>query len=185
MIPKTVSVLRSSLESNYRALRGRLARRVGSEELAEECLQETWIRLGNVEGEDDIDNPQTYILHIATNIARDKLRRERRKLSAAEIAQVLHHPDHVPDPETTAQMRADIEILQSAVSEMPERRKTIFVMARVHGWRYEDIAKHLGISTRTVAAELQLGLDYCASRLERDRHSPQAGRSRKRGEDER
>ena len=58
-------------------LRGHLSRRVGSRDLAEEALQETWLRLAGMgQARPEVRDCHAFLLRIAGNIAIDLLRRE-------------------------------------------------------------------------------------------------------------
>jgi RNA polymerase sigma-70 factor (ECF subfamily) len=48
--------------------------------------------------------------------------------------------------------------LQSALARLPERRRLVFTLSREQGLTYNEIAKLLGISPKTV--EMQMGRAY-------------------------
>jgi RNA polymerase sigma-70 factor (ECF subfamily) len=161
------ATLRHLLQVGYHDLRNRLARRLGSTELAGDALQETFLRVQCAGSIGPVSNPQAYLLRIALNVASSQRAAEARRLTVAETAALLAVPDEGPDPARVAEMRSEIAALRRALDELPARRRAIFLAA----WREElphgAIAERFGVSLRTIQIELKHALEHCALRLER------------------
>ena len=80
---------------------------------------------------------------------------------------MLELPDDGPDAADAVQSREEIRILRLALAEMPERRRAIFVAARLDGEPHRTIAARHGVSQRTVELELRRALEECAERIGR------------------
>jgi RNA polymerase sigma-70 factor (ECF subfamily) len=52
------------------------------------------------------------------------------------------------------------EIVEKALHELPERCSEIFRLSRSKGMKYEEIAKHLSISVKTVEANMGKALKH-------------------------
>ena len=167
MTDVTRARLRTLLEAGYDAFKKRLKRHLGSEDLANEVLQETWLRLMRAGDVGVVQNADAYLFRIALNVAADRRRAESRLLSQAEIDALLHMADDALDPERIVTMRAEIATLESALAELPPRRRAIFMLARVDEVAHQEIASRFGISARMVEKELSRALDHCGARLER------------------
>jgi RNA polymerase sigma factor (sigma-70 family) len=141
-----------------------LTRKVGSQE-AQDLAHEVMLRAGRTEA--TIDNERAYLFRIATNLVTDHIRAERRRglLSAAETNALLDVADDTPGPERIAMARSEIELLKTAVAEMPARRAEILRLSRIEGLSHPQIATRLGVSLRTVEAEIRMALDHCATRV--------------------
>ena len=63
--------------------------------------------------------------------------------------------------------RADLEALQSAIKELPKRRREIFAASRLALEPHAAIAKRHGVTVRTVEMEIKSALEHCAFRIER------------------
>ncbi len=163
-----VAVLRQLLVGQYEELRTVLVRRLGSEDLANEALQETYLRLRRPAQIGAIASPRSYLLTIATNIARMGFRRSRRWADLSELDATLGFVDETPNPEQNFFARADIEILQGAFDELTPRRREIIYAARVDGIQLARIAERMGISKTLVEKELRTALMFCADRLGRE-----------------
>jgi RNA polymerase sigma factor (sigma-70 family) len=143
--------------SNYGALKGRLARRLGSADMADDVLQEAYLRVGRLGPVGVVERPRSYLLRIALNIAADLRRSEKRRLARSEIELLLRLEQDELDPERMAEGRSSA------------RKRAIFVAARVDGLTHAAIASRFGISTRLVERELKQALDHCRDRLEINR----------------
>jgi RNA polymerase sigma-70 factor (ECF subfamily) len=142
-----------------------LARRLGNGAAAEDLAQEAWLRITDGGGT-AIADPRAYLFRIAANLAIDYQRRERRRrLSAAEIEALLDIPDDAPDAVSTVVARDELAALQQALAELPARRRTIFLAARLGNQTHREIAARHGVSTRAVEINVQRALAHCADRL--------------------
>ena len=59
-----------------------------------------------------------------------------------------------PTPDELLEYKELENILTKTIQKLPERRRQIFNMHRIHGIRYRDIAESLSISVKTVEAEM-------------------------------
>lgn len=162
------AVLRSLLVGQYDELKKQLARRLGSEDLAGEVLQETYLHLERPARFGVIRSPKHYLLTIATNIARMRFRRERHSADMTELDAALGFVDERPDPLRHLEGRQEIEALLEAFSELTPRRQRILVAARLEEMRLSDIAVELNISERAVLKELKAALIHSGQRLNRN-----------------
>lgn len=160
------AALRDLLVNRYEYFRGRLTRQFGSEELASETLHETWLHLHRQGEAGPVQSAPAFLMRIASNIARDRGRAERRHARRSEINEVLGIADPAPGPAQEAQGRLDLKLVESAIAELPERTRTILVASRLEGVSHQVIADRLGISRRTVLYELNRAIAHLDARLE-------------------
>jgi RNA polymerase sigma factor (sigma-70 family) len=163
----TWATLRALLVDRYSDFKHRLARRLGSMDLAAETLQETWLRLERPGNPGVLDRPDAYLFRIALNIAADRRDADRRRLALSEVEILRHIDDDELDPERIAGSRAEIAALASALDELPPRCRAIFTAARLDEVPHKLIAARYGISTRMVERELKRALEHCGERLGR------------------
>jgi RNA polymerase sigma factor (sigma-70 family) len=159
------SALQQRLLQRYEDLKLKLTRHLGSADLADDALHETWLRLQRGGDIAEVRSPDTYLMRIAINIARDRMRAEKRRLTTSEVDTLLGLADDAPDAQRTVEARFDLQALKSALAELPPRQRAILLAARLEGLTRRDIAQRYRVSVRFVQRELQEAQDYCAARL--------------------
>ncbi len=165
MTETALTIIRRLFVDRYDDLKARLTQRLGSADLAGDAMQDTWLRLSRAESIGAVQSPRSYLFRIALNVAEDRRRMERRqRISAIEIESLLELPDHAPTPEQTMLARSDLEAFEAIVNELPERRRVIFLAARLGNVPRQEIADRLSISRQLVAKELRLALEHCLAR---------------------
>jgi RNA polymerase sigma-70 factor (ECF subfamily) len=55
--------------------------------------------------------------------------------------------------------------VQAAVQSLPDRCREVFELSRVHGLKYAEIARQLGISVKTVEAQMGKALRTLREKL--------------------
>lgn len=88
-------ILLNFLTQRYGDLKRRLSRRLGSDDLAGDALQDTWLRLQRLEQQGPILDPRSFLLRMAVNIAVDQQRSQSRVLPRGEIDALLDLPDQI------------------------------------------------------------------------------------------
>ncbi|MGQ5720751.1 RNA polymerase sigma factor [Pseudochrobactrum asaccharolyticum] len=145
-------------------LRDMLKKRTSSHELAEDALQETWLRLSKIETHTyEVRDHRAFITRVANNIAIDLLRKERRHhqacLSDEEILQAV--ADTAPTPETYAIDRDHLRQLVYALLQLPPKPRTALLLARCDLLTHHEIARRLDVSESMVARYLAQALRHC------------------------
>lgn len=147
-----------------------LTRRVGHND-APDLLQEAFIRMARAKTDPhSVRNDKAFLFQVASNLAADHGRESRRRsrlLTGDEIDAILDIPDDTARPADAAQARLEGQSLARALAEMPPRRADAFRLSRLEGLSHQAIAARLGVSVRTVEAEIRMALDHCAERLGR------------------
>lgn len=147
-----------------KTLRMALKKRTGSHELAEDALQETWLRLASLPPRTiEVRDRQAFILRIAGNIAIDLLRKERRHTSRcfSDDAALEAVADRSPSPETIAIDRDQLRQLVLALAELPAKPRMALLLNRCDGLSHAQIAASLNVSESMVARYLAQALRRC------------------------
>ncbi len=109
-----------------------------SRTLAEDTVQEVFLKLYSAPPAEDIEKPRAYIFRMAHNRALDMLRA---------------HPDHEDIDEHTglaAPQREDISDVTEALSSLPEKERSIVSLHIYAGLKFREIAEITGSPTGTV-----------------------------------
>ncbi|MGV6873465.1 RNA polymerase sigma factor [Pseudochelatococcus sp. B33] len=149
---------------HWKKLRGLLQKRVGSDELAEDALQETWLRLASMKGDTAaIHDRQAFILRVAGNIAIDLARREKRHSARCVSDEALLNAvaDSYPSPETFAIDRDQLRFLALALAQLPPKPRVTLLLNRCEGLSHREIGQKLGVSEGMVARYMAQALRHC------------------------
>jgi RNA polymerase sigma factor (sigma-70 family) len=170
MSEATWALLRRLLERDYSRYSVKLTRLTGSAELADEALQETYVRLaqgGDIK--DHLENPGSYLFKMALNSARVILRKDRQRKRYIDLVDILDIDavDEDPSPEAVVDGRSDIAIVKAVLATMPERRRAIFLLALLDDMPLTEIARRHGIGVRMVQIELKKAREEIADRFTR------------------
>jgi RNA polymerase sigma-70 factor (ECF subfamily) len=165
----SISSLRTLLLAEYVDFDRRLTRRLGSPDLASEALNETYLRLEGMRELGPVRSPKAYLFRIALNIAADRRRAEKRRLTSDEVDALLDIPDDRPDAARVIEDRSEVNLLRHAIAELPERRRRVLTLSRIEGMPNREIAALLGVTVRTVETDLKQAVEHCADRLKRPR----------------
>ena len=156
--------LAQAVEAYYEDLRRFVRRRTGSESLADDVVQDAWVR-ASTSAAAMPENAKAYVVRMAGNLAIDHLKRETaRSVREAGITTDQTVCD-VPSPETEVAARQELAILAAAVRELPAKRRRIFILYRGQGLTMREIAERLGISRKTVQKQVSRAMIHCEARM--------------------
>jgi len=151
-----------------------LQRMVNNPSTAEDLLQETFLRVTRALSERPIDHLEPFVFQTARNLALDHLRSRRiqsRTLQEdvpMDVLQSVASP--VTTPEDAAHAEQLLEHLSVSLGQLSARQQQIFILSRLHGCSYQEIADQLQVSLSTVQKELKLIMAICIGVAERLDH---------------
>ncbi|MGE0627692.1 MAG: RNA polymerase sigma factor [Hyphomicrobiaceae bacterium] len=141
-------------EAEQSRLRALVRRLVGNPTTAEDVVQQAFANLLARSEQGLVTNP-AYVTQIVRNLAfnhlRDARRRARIEIPDAGLEAI---PDPQPSPELVALYRSELQRLLLAIAELPERRRMAFILSRIEGLRYDEIAERMGVSRNTVISQV-------------------------------
>lgn len=133
----------------------RILRMVRAEELAEELLQDLFMRLWSNRQKIDPDKSiKAYLYQVAKNMVIDLMRRAAKEqhihqqIITASTELYQHVEEHLFQKENEA-------LLHRAIDQLPPQRKKIFVHCKLEGMSYKEVAEIYNISTSTVNDHIQ------------------------------
>lgn len=144
-----------AFEELYRAHVGRVfaiclrvaADRERAEELTQDVFVRAWLKIESFAGRSSLGS---WLYRLAVNVAIDALRRDRRRSgreTAIEDLGMSGEPHSAADP-------GDRMDLESAIASLPSGARTVLVLHDIEGFRHEEIAELLRVSSGTSKAQL-------------------------------
>ena len=150
----------ASLYDRYRLILFGLTMRIlSNREEAEDVLQEVLLQVWRNAGDFDEQRgrPFTWLVTMARSRAIDRLRllgaRQRLATSAAQEAS-----DEVSDAATDTLKSEQRELVQTALSQLPEEQKRTLVLAYFDGLTQTEIANKLDIPLGTIKTRMRSGM---------------------------
>lgn len=174
MTQSTFQSLAQAVEAYYEELRVFTRQRTGSASMAEEVVQEAWIRANSTNAVLP-DNPRAYLYRMVSNLAIDHVRRERGRSGGVSTE---HDHDHeqqaafldqmvspLPDPLDSAISQQEMTVLNAAVRELPDKCREVFLLYRGHDLSMREVAARLSISEKTVEKHIARAMLHCRKRM--------------------
>jgi len=148
-----------------------LLRMVHNPSVAEELVQETYLKVSNVLAERRVEHLEPFLFQAGRNLALDYLRRVR--MQSRSVLQDV--PEDVllsvPSSETSVEeglhARRLLQRLDASLAGLTERQRSIFVLSRLQGLSHAEIAEQLQVSLSTVQKDLKLVMAICVAVIER------------------
>ena len=137
-----------------------LTARTRDPSLAEDLLQDVWIKIDTHEACGPIDNPLAYLFKICENTVRDAKRSAARKLARETLwleagsGLTAERSDQLT-PEKITIERDQLKHMLLELQKLPERTRQVFIDFRVNEISQKEIAANLDISVSAVEKHLQ------------------------------
>lgn len=152
---------------------------VGDLALAEDLLQETFLRVFRQRASYEPRGAfRTWLFAIARNLALDHFRRRRGSPEAIPLPQEEGVagtdpgwvPDATPDALGVLVGREAAASLRAALLELPEEDRAVILLSRLEGLRYREIAEILGSTEGAVKVRAHRALLTLRKRLQREKN---------------
>nr|WP_219735060.1 sigma-70 family RNA polymerase sigma factor [Pseudomonas chlororaphis] len=148
-----------------------LERMVNNHSTAEDLLQETYLRVTRALSERAIEHLEPFVFQTARNLALDHLRARRIQARTLLEDVPVDVVESVAAPLSSAEDAAHaeqlLERLNMSLAQLSPRQQQIFILSRLHGHSYLEIAEKLEVSQSTVQKELKLIMAICIGVAER------------------
>lgn len=168
--------LEQLFHEHHHDLLAMLRRMVGCPATAADLAQEAYVRLVDASPANDIVSPRAFLFRTAKNLALDHFRKQKfrgdRQTSIDEIEDI---PVDAPSAETQVYDKQRVAALETALGGLSPRTRSVFIMRRVYGYSYQEIAVRMGISERAVEKRLVRAMTHCLSACRFDDAEPSSG----------
>ena len=154
---------RAAFERLYAATRAKLygvvLRILRRRDLADEVMQETYLKIWNSAGQFDpaMASPITWMVAIARNRAIDQVRKKT-EVSIDEDPAVLEIAAESPDPLARREMTEELRRLLACMGALDEERRRLVLLAYYSGFSRDQLAAKFAIPVNTVKTRLRRAL---------------------------
>ncbi|NWA01941.1 RNA polymerase sigma factor [Pseudomonas gingeri] len=161
---------RRAFETLYRSVAPRLhgiaLRCMGRPDLAEEVLQESFVRIWNNASRYDahLSAPMTWMVNITRNLAIDQLRKKREERLGEFQEQEL--PDDAPSAHDQLASARDASALNRCLDSLEGMQRQSITIAYFHGLSYSELAEQLAAPLGSVKSWIRRGMERLRRCLE-------------------
>lgn len=157
-----LSVISRVFLENNTFLKKYLSRFLREQQDIEDVVQEAYLRAYNAEQAKDIDQPKAFLFKIAKNLALTELSRKARQVTDyIDDVESGVHAEVGPTTEEEMEGHQHIALFCEAVASLPERRRRVCLLRKVHGLPLKEISERLGITVSAVEKHLLKGMLAC------------------------
>jgi RNA polymerase sigma-70 factor (ECF subfamily) len=154
---------------------GFLRPRTTNEADAQDAAQESMVRLLRYRDNRPAEAWKPLLYRIAINVAHDQARRERGRSAERQDMAVEDLPADEPALEDRLSDLQELAVIRELIMRLPTRRREIYLLNRIEGMSYSQIAAHCKISEKAVEKQIAKalkalrrgvgnGLDTCKER---------------------
>ncbi len=148
-------------------VRAYIRSRVGSPDLADDLLQQTFLRLLQRANWATVDNPKAYLKTTARNVLADHYKLKSVSFNAAGVEySEQRDADETWGPGRLLQSHQQLDRLAGALEALSSTVRRSFILCRFFGYTHAEAGEVLGISPRTVEKHVAKGLAACFSEVD-------------------
>lgn len=172
-VQKAKSVTETIKEFN-RKLSGFVRNRVKSDEDAEDILQDVWMQLSNLGSIGDLENVSAWLYEVARNKITDKSRKKT-NLSLEEFAfedeegafnfKEILLLDDTNNPELGFFKELFWKEFQTALDELPENQREVFLLNEMEEMTLQQIADQKGENLKTIISRKGYAVKHLRNKL--------------------
>jgi RNA polymerase sigma factor (sigma-70 family) len=156
----------------YGAMKDFIRRRVGSEDVAEELIQEAWLAVAPRADDPSIENPEAWLQRVVVNLALNWLKTHhfRSKFVSQDVDEsrddkLRDKPHDAPSAERVLEYRQGLDQLMLLIDDLPPGRRAAFLLCRGEGLSLKEAADRLQISIKTVSLQVSAAVSSLRSHL--------------------
>lgn len=143
-----------------------LARRVGDDD-AQDIAQETLVRLMRYRAQ-PVEQLRPLMYRIAINVIHDRGRRDTTRQVFAHVSldqDFIGLASLEPAHDQRIEHEQELALVRSAILQLPDRCRQVYLLNRIEGMSYSQIAQHCGISVKAVEKHIGKALGILRARL--------------------
>ncbi|WP_442113613.1 sigma-70 family RNA polymerase sigma factor [Pseudomonas sp. NUPR-001] len=138
-----------------------LRKRLQHRETAADLMQDTFVQLlGRPGAGDDLQQPRAWLTTVAKGLMVDRLRRQR--LEQAYLQVLASQPEAFEiSPEERLLLLETLVRIDALLDGLPRKVRTAYLLSRLEGMAYRDIAAQLGVCLSSVEKYMATAIRHC------------------------
>ena len=149
-------------EQNFNEIRSYIFYRCGDEDLATDIAQDCFLKLWEKKDKIRLRQVRGLLFKMASDLFINTFHHQKRtKLLFQNIS--FEEQDH--SPEEILSFEQLKEKYEALIIKMPEKQRVVFLMSRIDGLMYKEIAERLDLSVKAVEKRMKNALDFLRTSL--------------------
>jgi len=155
----TKEEFKNTFDTHFESVRNYIYYRSGDKELANDVAQETFIRYWEKMSSKaaNIGNIKGLLFKIAGDIF---ISAYRKKQLSIKYSVLNNHEEFFQSPEEEMTFKETMINYENALANLPEKQRTVFLLNRMDGLKYHEIAMNLGVSVKAVEKRMKIALEF-------------------------
>jgi len=131
----------------------------------EDIVQETYVRICQMDKREPVEQPKSFLMKTARNLAYDHLKKAETRLADGAETDCDFDVDASMHDAVFENHASNQEFAHfcEAVRQLPVQCRRVFVLKKVYGYSQKEIAKEMTLSESTVEKHIAVGFKRCAS----------------------
>lgn len=155
-------VFNNIFNSNSKTIFNYIYYKYGNEEKAYDAVQEAFVKLWENCAKVGPDKAKAFVYKVANNLYLNVLKAEKVRLKYAEKAK--HSSPE--SPEFLLEEKEFKVKLDNALNSLPENQRTVFLLNRIDGKKYAEIAELEGVSVKAIEKRMHLALKSLRAQID-------------------
>ncbi|MCM2452536.1 RNA polymerase sigma factor [Agrobacterium vitis] len=161
-------LLNRAMEAHYADITNAVRRRGHPSSTARDGVHDLYVKLAaKPEVLLNKRSIKAFLCRAAINLGIDRQRRESKeaRLLSGSAREALSAPSTGHAPDHALEIEARLAALREAIAELPERRRVVFILHRLHHLTPDQISTRLNISRNMVDRHLRRAFAHCLDRI--------------------
>ncbi len=146
---------RNVFDQYFEAIRNYIYFLCSDADLAEDIAQDSFVKLWDNKDSIVMSTVKSYLYTIARNLTFNQVKRN--KLKYNFLAQTELGTEN-ESPEFALEQKEFKEKLERVIASIPDGNREVFLMNRIEGMKYQEIADRLGLSVKAVEKRMSKAL---------------------------
>ncbi|GAA4275036.1 RNA polymerase sigma-70 factor [Aquimarina gracilis] len=142
-------------ETHAEAVRNLIYYKCGDKDQAEDVMQEAFIKLWDNCKKVIFEKAKGFLCTVANNLFLNQVAKQKVRL---EYSKIPRSNKNIESPDFVMEEKEFMNKLQTAIAELPEGQREVFLLNRIDKKTYNEIAEMLGISVKAVEKRMHNAL---------------------------